>query len=741
MSFNLRPLAPAPRSPPDDPDTDVPEPGSQPARKKLKTTAKFVCESCKRKKIACDARRPICTPCVKRSVPCTYPPLQEADHLQRRVDGLQQTLADHEELLQYLRTIPDHEAAQVLAQLRTAPNVPALLAAVKGRVPGIRRPSDLALARNHLPPSPSSLALELTARHQMAYPTLAPIRLIDIVLEPRLRMAGLGSPQLRASLAAGSIPGNVLQRRSDAPYAWWEFTAPLMRKVTPPPAQDAEVPPPGPAKPGEYIDQRLRHLTIDYWTRVPVSNDFAAAIISTYLQIELPIYGWFDPGLFIGSLVKCDLTFCSSFLVSAFMLTACIVHSPIDLRASALSHAFFKEAELLYRADRLENSLPNVVALHIFGYGCICYGRGAMVQQIHSESRRMAERMMLMGVSCEDVKANSRFRNMSPEIQRATAHTAWGIYNYWSLHSFYYEDTPIPYPPMFPIPGSSGEEDGLENPLGWTAQALAPYMGAAFPALCRLWLIAQEIAGVYHHHRGSPESNGVPLAFAEGKYRKLLEWTTTLDASFSRHEGTSQANVLMFHMSLHCVILALFRPFLTDGRKHERLRTFPTSHGSPLAACTASLDQLKRITLRCHLDYPGQLFSIVSMSAYLNLGSAMAGGEEGELTNAEERRFYFKLCMCAMQDVAIGHPMAIGLMEGVLGMAMKRQALEGSEARRFLDQLKKRGKHHGKLENTARNIMIDYNLSLVDVKGSTADSLGAELKNLVLMDEFTVGDE
>lgn len=71
-------------------------------------------------------------------------------------------------------------------------------------------------------------------------------------------------------------------------------------------------------------DSRLRDLKIRYWTAVPISDGLAADLLSTFLQIEMPVYGFFDPELFVRDLVMQDLRFCSSLLVNSILFWASV---------------------------------------------------------------------------------------------------------------------------------------------------------------------------------------------------------------------------------------------------------------------------------------------------------------------------------------------------------------------------------------------------------------------------------
>ena len=74
----------------------------------------------------------------------------------------------------------------------------------------------------------------------------------------------------------------------------------------------------------QLCDYRLLDLKIRYWTTVPISNDLAADLISTFLLVELPVYGFFDPDLFISDLTSQEGRFCSSLLVNSLLFWASV---------------------------------------------------------------------------------------------------------------------------------------------------------------------------------------------------------------------------------------------------------------------------------------------------------------------------------------------------------------------------------------------------------------------------------
>jgi hypothetical protein len=71
-------------------------------------------------------------------------------------------------------------------------------------------------------------------------------------------------------------------------------------------------------------DDRLRGLAISSWTKVPISDTYAANVISLYLTKDHPIVGFFDSDLFLQDLTDGNANFCSPLMVSAVLYWACV---------------------------------------------------------------------------------------------------------------------------------------------------------------------------------------------------------------------------------------------------------------------------------------------------------------------------------------------------------------------------------------------------------------------------------
>jgi hypothetical protein len=167
-----------------------------------------------------------------------------------------------------------------------------------------------------------------------------------------------------------------------------------------------------------------------------------------------------------------------------------------------------------------------------------------------ADVRRIGSQLHLYGVPHSE-QVIEACRQMPCESIRAMAHVAWGSYcwlryvnvtasimhktyvdKFYSIHAVYYRECPVFFPPALPIPGKEQAESEMktgERP--WPPHPLPGYMGCTFPALCSYWPIAQEIYAFYFTHGDTPLQNTMPLGFAEEKYRKLLAWVNTLDAT------------------------------------------------------------------------------------------------------------------------------------------------------------------------------------------------------------------
>jgi hypothetical protein len=183
-------------------------------------------------------------------------------------------------------------------------------------------------------PTSSELEFELMSLHPSIYPQLLPIDRSKIRLVPIQQSKWPPSPL--GELVSGSPPPSESQKlvstasqkhltSNNGPEATQGY-APYPIKGESAESTSLTM---GPHRPQPLCDARLHQLQIGYWTRIPISDDFAACVISSYLVRDHRMLGLFDADLFISDLVERRLEFCSPFLLSSLMYYACVSPDPV----------------------------------------------------------------------------------------------------------------------------------------------------------------------------------------------------------------------------------------------------------------------------------------------------------------------------------------------------------------------------------------------------------------------------
>ena len=174
----------------------------------------------------------------------------------------------------------------------------------------------------------SAIEFELTILHELMYPHLEPLDLpkMDIVSLER-------SNRLKKSPESSREPFI----NNDVYPSASQITATIdpHQHIGGPPDPLRGMPSnrspyvSGPLSPMKYCDPRLNRLDVEFWTKVAISNEFAASAISHFLETEHAIFGFFDADMFLSDLVDRRLTYCSPFLVSSLLCLACVCTSRI----------------------------------------------------------------------------------------------------------------------------------------------------------------------------------------------------------------------------------------------------------------------------------------------------------------------------------------------------------------------------------------------------------------------------
>ncbi|OAQ82584.1 nitrate assimilation regulatory protein nirA [Purpureocillium lilacinum] len=456
-----------------------------------------------------------------------------------------------------------------------------------------------------------------------------------------------------------------------------------------------DLPASGPNLAQKYYDERLNRLELSNWTSVAIADDFAASVLSNYLELNHPVLGLFDAGLFLRDLTNLQHDFCSTFLVNATLAFACQSFTGIDLRAAPLASAFIREAERLWRSEGLLDSALNVASILMLSVSIHTYGGDLKVTDLLDGGRCMAQRLGMFGPQLRSPSGVGS-GEVSVEHQRSMAHIAHGAYS--SLCTFYYPQNPTHLPPLRPATGPDSFGKSASEPLGIPAEAteLPAIVDSKFTALCQFWSIMQVVATTYFASRPRSKSvrEPIPLHFAESTYRKLLAWANTLEGAMSRENGGP--------------------------------------------------DQLKGLLLDCRQDRRKMLLIAHTNAAILHVSNAMlldAADRAGRGSPQDpDCRPYFLLCLANCRDMYTCFPVFGSVGRGLLAMAMRDGVMDSESAKRLVATLDSRGTHH---DPTARRALgtftIDFALAMREPEHAEAATLARQFDELTLFADLTTG--
>ncbi|KAF5582748.1 transcription activator acu-15 [Fusarium pseudocircinatum] len=702
-------------------DDNVP---AAPIAKKRRPNTRVACNRCRTKKISCDGGQPSCFRCSQGGYTCAYDPGSKDNarriELEHQIDQLHDRLKQHMDIIQHLRSAPEHDALTTIQRLKSTPDLETVLSSIRSSMPP-QRLLDIETARATLPLNQSSLEFELGVLHRNAYPALSDIdtSAIDIsrIFERRTNdmLPYVSTNALLRSFDKldAKPPNNDLTKdlTNDPPSHLWGIT------------NCKNSPTSGPLQERVYCDRRLAYVRFSHWTRVSMSDEYASSILSVYFENEHAIIGTFDIDAFLDDLVDGGEEFCSSFLVSSLLCLAASCFSSVDPRAFLLSSALLIEAETLWKAERSSDSVVNLSALITLAVVTMMQGKDDISLELFADGRHMAERMCLIGAR-HTAQLSQNFRDLPLKTLRASAYAAWSCYNWLSVHASYYKGEPIAFPPVLPIPGlSSGVTTG-----NWAAYPQAEYLGHSFPEWCKLWTIAQEIQALYYRKDYTPLQKVIPYAFVESKYRKLLHWANNLIQGMTRKDQRFP-HVSVLHAYFHMLILDLFRPFI-EGNNIVKLKTFSSQDSSPKAVFEASMRQLQRIILDYTMNYEPRLYNFILNGAVLHVFHTT-------LQNRDTLgwRFNLRLGMGWMKEIFVRFPVIGKVAQAYMAIGMGSGMISNIEAREFMQDLQRRGRHKD-LDDITALCIVDFEVAMSSNGDGRAQDVAQKFDELALLNEF-----
>ncbi|KFA54481.1 hypothetical protein S40293_09554 [Stachybotrys chartarum IBT 40293] len=659
------------------------------------------CEPCLQLATACDAGWPRCGLCRRRTllgqvVKCTYESSELAENSSL-----------HVRIVTLLQKLPDGMAVQLLFRLRNTPDLESVLAPPDDSTDATPKPSDQPpgqAASTSAEPAPD---FETVISHSIMYPRLQPIDLtpLNVTIDRLCPVRGYSNVPNAGDVEMSDRRSPETQVDSDHDME--------------------EVPSLGPPA---YLDPRLESLRIKRWTKVPITDDMAALLISLYLQTDNLLLGFLDADLFIEDLISFSMEGCSPFLVNAVLYLSCLKYSGFDNQMYSVSQAFCREAEVVWIVQTSVDSLPGLAALNVFSFSAFLDEKDKLGHQLLEAARHMGGRLNLFGIMPDSPKVAS-LKAMSPRQRRIASHVAWGTYIWLTIHVFFYHNKPSAYYPLLPIPRRKSQDPkGSLNAATLLKRALNLHSDT-FQHVCELYAMAGEVAFTYFSSTDVPLQDRVDFGFAESRYCRLLDWTKRLNERAAR---TSQApvDVLALHMWFHCLVLDIFRPFL-DPAGPEHLAKVAGRNIPPQEICDLSVAHLKEIAINYRTQEKAHRISPVITASLMHIINATF-----ENLKDNERRTYFLVCMQYWQKLYATYPIMGGIAKGFMVKAMQADVIMPEEASRLEMELRRRGRHHEMSHpSVVSQVIIDFDTAL-------RSSDGARLVNIApLFEEYVVRPE
>ncbi|KAL6861931.1 N-terminal fungal transcription regulatory domain-containing protein [Trichoderma novae-zelandiae] len=650
--------------------------------KRRRVSVSVACNACRRKKIRCDGRRPVCSACESTTTNCLY----------RDDSGLSEE--SHSLLLDVFRTLnslPDNQILERVRSLKREIDPSVILSSLRGR--GVTHQSNAAIEMTMM--SDAFQTIELGPQFPNVYP-----------LTPILGMDTLGEADYQRLIHAAK------------------------KDPDPQPMQGVSDPTAGHSQ--SLCDSRLSDLTISDWTDVSISNDYAAHAISLYLETDHPLLGFFEPKQFVSDLTTGRTDYCSRMLVNALLYWSCQLYCAQEPESGALALGFCSEAESLWEVQRSVDSVMNLVAIQLMSLGYLGQGRNHVVLAYLNEASQMAVRMGLFGVAGNHKQ--EEIGSLPEPARTAHLYAAWGSFDWITHMALFYRQPGLQcpkIPPQLPIPGNQEDRQPESDNPGTAAQAEPdpPYMGGVFPYICQFWSILHELALLYRH-RGPLKGDRRTLCFAEFKFRELLAWSNRLPPRLSRNDQ-SPHYVQILHIWLHAAILDLFRFSMTSNMKSLHLRTFTSPYGTPENVCIASARQLKQLIINYRLNFASSSYTILWHTALTYLANAI-------LQNPKEENwfFYFLLCVYGYERLRPCWRVTQAISTALISMALGKGDITSPTARQLLRDVSE-NKSYQLAGDVRAAFMMDLDLAASDPESASVEKIAQDFDQNLLLQQYT----
>ncbi|KAM3503970.1 hypothetical protein MY11210_008515 [Beauveria gryllotalpidicola] len=494
-------------------DSSTPEPGPHKAwplieKVTRKSIAVAACESCRTRKIKCNAQRPACSACRKRNVRCHYdadPSETPGQALKRKYSQLQDQSpsSSTDKIYKILQMRSEDEALDIFHRIRRGADPDSILRLIEN--------ADVMI----------DLAVKPETRLRFEFPYIAAM--------PRYLYAAsnsyLQSPiydyafgdESRQQRAINAPPGQVLKE-----------SIPFLR----------------PYHAAAIIDPRLSKIRPSDWTVVSENDHLMRTMLQHFFMYEYQWHASFQKDCFLDDMVSGDRQFCSPLLVNSILAHACHSATEHPNRAEywnprTLGYLFMAEAKRLWDMEAGNVRLTTVQAGPILYLAhAICgsdkIGRAYLIQSV-----AMAKNLAIFKLHSNRV---------SGKAQDARDFTAWAIFVSQIHNQWYFQDRPLlDEKPEVPLPDPNDNQDWfgefwLKYP---SSDELYPaHFGASFRGHALISVIFNDIA--CEHYRGQDHKPVFSLRDILGYYKRLENWFDSLPLPL-----TPRNIIFPVHLKLH----------------------------------------------------------------------------------------------------------------------------------------------------------------------------------------------
>ncbi|KAL7822712.1 hypothetical protein V8C26DRAFT_179922 [Trichoderma gracile] len=455
--------------------TPIPDTAKQAAKRRpVRKAVNVACESCRKRKIKCNGNRPKCSACESRQIECQYASAYREETisaaLKRKYQEENKKSSSYEEFFTALQNCSENDAMTMFSLVRQGVDPGALLRQMKE--------GDLLLQLSVVP--------ETRRRYQFPYLAAMPLHLqtpdnpylSSVLYETAFN--GVGQQGNRGS----TMPQRGISSRYQNIYLQ-------------------------PYHAAEVLDPLIDHVKPSKWTMVTSDDHLMRTLLRAYILHEYPTFPIFHKDIFFQAMIDEDTQYCSPMLVNALLAEAC--HSFIGIPnrhqfwvPQSLRYRFLAEAKRLWELESDRVDLVTVQAATLLNLIYSHNGMDKVGQPYLMHALRVAQQLDLFGDHAHE---------KSQRMIHARVFTAWALFNWQCIQSYYYYRAPlIPDPPATPLPDPDGHpfwygDFKLRYPLNPT---LVPaHYGHYFKAVSGLRSIIHDMAAISYsqkqEHSVSPQ--------------------------------------------------------------------------------------------------------------------------------------------------------------------------------------------------------------------------------------------